>query len=127
MADHDERSFAQVLGDIAVNVQQIVRAEIRLAKSELRDDVVKLKRGAMLIAIAGVAGVLGFAFLLLAAVYALSIVVPPWAAALIVAVAAGGAGAVGVNAGFRQMKDLGLPRTAETLQENVEWAKTRAR
>jgi Putative Actinobacterial Holin-X, holin superfamily III len=126
MAEQD-RSFGQVLGDIAENVQLMVRAEIRLAKSELRDDVVKLKRGATLIAIAGVAGVLGFAFLLLAAVYALSIVVAPWAAALIVGGAAGVAGVVGAYAGFKQMKDLGLPRTAETLQENVEWAKTRAR
>jgi hypothetical protein len=127
MAPHDERSFGQVLGDIADNLQQIVRAEIRLARSELRDDVVLFKRGAILMAIGGLAGVLGLAFLLLALVYALATVMAPWAAALIVAAAAGLAAAIGVMAGLKSLKHLGLPRTAETIQENVQWAKTRAR
>jgi uncharacterized membrane protein YqjE len=127
MAAQDERSFGQVLGDIADNVQQIVRAEVRLAKAELREDVVMLKRGAALVAIGAVTAAIALAFLLLAAVYALAAVIAPWAAALIVAVAAGVLGGACVSAGLKSMKHLGLPRTAETIQENVQWAKTRAR
>ncbi|HYN07134.1 MAG TPA: phage holin family protein [Vicinamibacterales bacterium] len=127
MAAQEDRSLGQVLGDIADNVQQIVRAEIRLAKAELRQDVVVLKRSAALVAIGGIAGAMAVAFLLLAAVYALSTVMAPWAAALIVAAAAGLAGVLCMNAGIKSVKHLGLPRTAGTLQENVQWAKTRER
>ena len=127
MAGQEERSFGEILGDIAGNVQQIVRAEIRLARTEVREDVVMLKRGTVLVAIGGFVGGLALAFLLLAAVYALAAVMAPWAAALIVAAAAGAVGGVCVSAGLKSVKHLGLPRTAETLQENVQWAKTRAR
>ena len=35
----DERPISEVIGDIAENVQQIARAELRLAKAELLEDV----------------------------------------------------------------------------------------
>jgi uncharacterized membrane protein YqjE len=122
-----ERSIAEVLGNIVGNVQHIVRAEIRLAKAELREDAVRVKRGMSFLAIAGVIGLFALGFLFLAAVYALSMVVAPWLAALIVAVAIAVIAAALASAGLKSMKNLGLPRTAETIQENVQWLKTRAR
>ena len=122
-----ERSIPGVLGDIAGNVQHIIRGELRLAKAEISDDLQKVKRGALLIAIGALVGIGAIGVAFLAAVYALSLVLPPWAAALIVAAVAGGTAAALAMSGMKQMKDLGLPRTAATIQENVQWAKTHSR
>src|SRR3954470_2083896 len=86
MATPGERTIADVLSDIVGNIQQIVRAEVRLAKAELQEDLIRVKSAAVLFAVGAVAGVLGVAFVLLAAVWALALVVVPWAAALIVGV-----------------------------------------
>ena len=40
MAVQTERSFAELLQDIAANVQEIIRSEFRLAKAEVREEAV---------------------------------------------------------------------------------------
>jgi hypothetical protein len=127
MNGRGERSIAEVIGDVVGNVQQIVRAEMRLARAELREDAIRVKRGATLVAAGALVSVLAIGFVLLAAVYGLATVVAPWLAALIVAAAAGVLAAVCVMGGLKSFKDLGLPRTAATLEENIQWAKTRVK
>jgi len=127
MAAPGERTIADVLGDIAGNIQQIVRAEMRLAKAELRDDLVKVRSAAVLVACGAVAGILGIAFVLLAMVYALSIVVAPWAAALIVGGGTVVIAAICLSMAGKALKDVGVPRTAETIREDIQWAKTRVK
>jgi uncharacterized membrane protein YqjE len=124
-----DRSIAAVLSDIVGDVQQIIRAEVRLAKVEVRDELGKAKRAIAFMSVAGLIGVLALAFLLLAGVYALAIVWPPWAAALAVSVGAGIAGALLFLAGIRQLRNINVipPRTAATVQENVQWAKTQTK
>jgi uncharacterized membrane protein YqjE len=119
-----DRPIAQVLSDIAGNVQHIVRAEMRLAKAELRQDVALVKRGALFIAVGAVTGILGLTFLCLAAVYALASTMPAWAAALIVAIVVSIIAAFFLLTARRQISGLGLPRTSATVQENVQWVKT---
>ncbi len=124
-----DRPLSAVLGDIVGNVQQIVRAEIRLAKVEIRDEAVKARRGAMLVAGGALLGVLALGVLLLAAVYALSTVVAPALAALIVGVAAAVIAGAAAAAGARQFKQVNIPppKTSATVQETLQWAKMRAR
>jgi uncharacterized membrane protein YqjE len=119
-----DRPIAQVLSDIAGNVQHIVRAEMRLAKAELKQDVALLKRGAIFMAVGAVTGILGLALLCLAAVYALASTIPAWAAALIVAIVVSIVAALFFLTARRQISGLGLPRTSATVQENVQWVKT---
>jgi len=121
-----DRSIASVLSDIVGDIQQIIRAEVRLAKVEIREELGKARRGIAFLAVAGVIGLLALAFLLLAAVYALSTVWPPWAAALAVSIAASIIGAVLFLSGVRQFRTIHIvpPRTAATLQENIQWPKT---
>src|SRR5262245_28824596 len=119
-----DRPIAQVLSDIAGNVQHIVRAEMRLVKAELKQDVALLKRGAIFIAVGAVTGILGLALLCLAAVYALASMMPAWAAALIVAIVVSIVAAFFLLTARRQISGLGLPRTSATVQENVQWVKT---
>jgi membrane protein len=124
MATTADRPIAQMIGDIVGNVQHIVRAELRLARAELKEDVSLVRRAAVLGAIGALAGTLGLAFLCLAAVYALALVVPAWAAALIVAIVVMAAAALCFVAARRHVSQLGFPKTIATVQENVQWVQT---
>jgi uncharacterized membrane protein YqjE len=128
MADND-RSIAAVLSDIVGDVQQIIRAEVRLAKIEVSEDLTKAKRGVMFLVVAGVAFAMALGFLELALVYALATIWPAWAAGLTVAALNVVVGAVLASTGLGDMKRIHLPppRTTETLKENLQWAKTRGR
>lgn len=128
MEDGD-RSISSVLSDIVGNVQQIVRAEVRLAKAEVREEAGKAKRGVMLLGVGAIGFVFAGGFLLLAAVYALATVWPAWAAALAVAVGIAAVGGAVVATGLKNLRSVSLapPKTVSTIQENIEWAKTRAR
>jgi uncharacterized membrane protein YqjE len=123
----DDRSLGEVVGDIAGNIKQIVRAELQLARAELLEEAAALKRGLVVMSIGAIAAGLAAGFALLAMVYALMGVVPPWAAAAIVAGITAVIAALFVNNGIKRMQQIGLPRTAATIQESVQWAKTRAR
>ena len=119
-----ERSFSDVLQDIVHNLQDIIRAEVRLAKTEVREEVTKVRAAALLVGIGAVSGVFGLLFLLLATVYGLSLILPDWAAALIVAIALSLCAGITVSKGVKQFKQVTVvPKTTESLKENVEWAK----
>ena len=121
----NDRSVSDVLQDIVGNIQDIIRSEVRLAKTEVRQEAVKAKSASLLLGVGAVTGIFGTFFLLLTIVYALSNVVPNWAAALIVAIALAVIATVMVSMGLNQFK-LVHPtpdKTIENLKENVEWAK----
>ena len=120
-----DRSVADVLQDILRNVQDILRSEVRLAKTEIRQEATQAATAALWMTI-GVVGLLSaWMFLLWTAVYALSTVLPLWAATLVVAVAVACAGGTVLTAGLRRFTRMKpMPeRTIESLQENLEWMK----
>ncbi|HEX5070985.1 MAG TPA: phage holin family protein [Vicinamibacterales bacterium] len=128
MADTD-RSIAAVLSDIVGDLQQIIRAEVRLAKVEVREELGKAKQGAAMLVTAGIVLILSVGLALLAAVYALALVWPSWAAALVVALAVGATGGLLAMTGLHRLSDVKLapPKTVSTVRENIQWAKTRTR
>lgn len=83
-ATNDDRSLASVLQNIVRNVQEIVRLEISLAKSEIRQEIGNVKSAVVLSVAGAVLLFLSSFFLLEAAYLALTLVAPAWAAALIV-------------------------------------------
>jgi uncharacterized membrane protein YqjE len=117
--------MTQVLGDIVGNVQRIIRAEIRLAKAEVKEDVGLLRRAAIFGGIAVVLAGIATAFLFLAAMYALATAVGLPLAALIVAVVTLAVAGICAVVARGQLKSVGMPRTAQTVQENAQWVKTR--
>jgi hypothetical protein len=118
------RSIPEILQDVLTNIQDIVRAEVRLAKAELGEELNRARSGGLLIGVGAVAAIFSTLFLLLACVYALGRVVPNWAAALIVAAAVGVAAAVTLGLGLKRLKTIqAAPKTAASLKENVRWAK----
>jgi putative superfamily III holin-X len=82
----DDRSVAQLLADLLRNLQDILSAEISLAQARVREELNGYRPAVTLILVGAVGGVVGCFFLLLAAAAALSLVMPVWAAALIVGV-----------------------------------------
>jgi uncharacterized membrane protein YqjE len=120
-----ERSISDVFQDIIQNIQEIVRSEVRLAKLEIRDEAAKAKYAGLLIGVGGVTSLFAAFFLLLMIVYALTRVVPDWAAALIVSIILAIVAGITLNSGFQRFKQIhpAPERTVETLKENVEWAK----
>ncbi len=118
------RSIPEILQDVLTNIQDIVRAEVHLAKAELGEELNRARSGGLLIGVGAVAAIFSTLFLLLACVYALSLVVPNWAAALIVSAAVAVAAAVTMGLGLKRLKTIqAAPKTAASLKETVQWAK----
>ncbi len=102
-----------------------MRSEVRLAKTEIGEEAVKAKASLLLLGAGAVTAMFSALFLLLTVFFALTLIVPAWAAALIVgAVLAIVAGAI-LTTGIQQFKLIHPTpeRTVETIKENVEWAK----
>ena len=121
----EERSVSDVLQDIFRNVQEMVRAEIRLAKVEIREEAGRAVSSSAWIA-AGAVGVLSAGMLLMwTLVYALATRMSMWAATLIVAVVMAAGATVLIVRGIGKMKRIRLipERTVESVKENLEWMK----
>lgn len=123
-----QRSIAEVVRDALSHVQEILRSEIRLAKAEVREEASKAKNGAMLLAIGGVCALFAVGFLLLAAVYVLTLYMPAWGAALIVGGVVGIAALIFLMMGRNLMRKFRVmpQRTVRTVKEDVAWARHHA-
>jgi uncharacterized membrane protein YqjE len=121
----EDRSLSDVLQDVIRNVQEIVRSEVRLAKTEMREEAAKAKSATLLLGAGAVTAIFAILFLLLMIVHALALVMPSWAAALIVGAVLAVVAGVTLPAGVRRFKLIHPTpeRTVETIKENVEWAK----
>ena len=119
-----ERPVSAVLNDIVINVQDIVRSEVRLAKTELTEEMGKARSAGIMLGLGALLLAFSALFMLLAIVYALSLIVPGWAAALLVAVGVGVIAALCLSAGMKRFKVMRVvPKTTATLKENAEWAR----
>jgi uncharacterized membrane protein YqjE len=119
-----DRTISTVLSDIVANLQDIVRSELRLAKTEVTEELGKARTAGILIGVGTLLVIFSTLFLLLAGVYALSNIMPGWAAALIVGTGAGLIAALCFGLGIRRFKSVrAAPKTVATVKENVEWAK----
>ena len=129
MAVQTERSFAELLQDIAANVQEIIRSEFRLAKTEVREEAAKARKSVSMLGVGVFVGLYALGFLLLAAVYALQLVLAAWLAALIVGSAVAAIAAICIAVGRARLKQVHpVPdKTIHTVKENVQWAKQQVR
>ena len=73
-----------LIGRLREDVRGLVQSEIDLAKAEVRDKEKTQGKGAALAGVAGVLALFALVALVIAAILALDIVMPAWAAALVV-------------------------------------------
>lgn len=124
-----ERSLATLLADVAGETVELVRQELALFKAELQQKLSRAGIGAALLGAGALIAFSGWLFLLLAAVFALALVLPAWAAALIVGALVVGIGGVLALVGKGRMSadELAPERTMRSLREDAAWIKERFR
>ena len=124
--DVADRSLGDIVGEIAEDLSRLVRQEIDLAKTEAKQEVTKLGKGAGMLGGAGIAAHLLLLFGSVALMLVLGRAMPLDLAALIVAVVWAIVAAVLAARGRRQLQsfDPKLETTTQTLKEDVQWAKT---
>jgi Putative Actinobacterial Holin-X, holin superfamily III len=125
---HDERPLSRLLEDTLTNTQELIRSEFRLATTEVQEKLAVARKPATIFAAGIIAALYGLGFLLLSAVYGLSIVVPPWLAALIVGAALLGTAAFLMSSGRGRLRQVRPPeKTIQSVKENITWLKDQMR
>ena len=125
MAIDNNRSIVDVLQDILANLQGLIRSEVKLAKTEIKEEARKASRAAVVMAAGGVAALYAVWLLLLTIFFALAIAIPLWASALVLFVVTGILAAILLAAGKKRFQTVQPKpeKTIETVKENVEWMK----
>ena len=123
-----ERSVFDVFEDIANNIEGIFRSEIRLAKTQIREEIATSKSSVSLVGLGILSAIFAVFFALVAIVCALSYVLPNWAAALLVALGLAACAGIVISAGLRRFKRINAgPKTTGSLKENDQWARRQTR
>lgn len=124
--DFTERGVRELISELYNDFQRIFTQTLELAKTEMSAKTSQLAKDGVSVAIGGVLAYSGFLFLLLAATAALALVMPFWAAALIVGGLVTAIGVAMALAGYAKMKkvDLKPERTVQSLKEDREWLKS---
>lgn len=125
----DERTIGQLVADINTEVSGLVRAEIELAKAELKQDAMRGGIGAGMLAGAAVFGLVGFILLCFTGAYGLvQLGLPTWAGfgivTLVLFVIAGILALIGKS---RLQKVSGPKQTISTTKSSIEQVKAAAR
>ncbi len=109
---------------IVEDLQGIVRGEVLLAKTELKEDVSKLGKAAGALVAGALIGLVGFIFLMLAVTYLIATQLDMWLSAGIVAVALLLIAGILVMSGKKAMSAASLKpdETIDSLKEDQQWA-----
>ena len=118
-------STRQLLGRIVELISQLVSKEVELARAEIKADIGAELDMVKLLVAAGVVAVFGVTMLLVSSVFALTIWIPGWLAALGVAVLLLAIGGVLALVGWKRGVSAPLAVTRKTVKEDVQWARER--
>lgn len=123
LTHHD--SIGGLLRGILIDVRELVREELALARLEMREQANRARLAIAILAAAAVALALGTVFLLIAMANGIAYALgwPVWAGYLVVALLLAIAGTVGLTAGRQRLRNVTpLPHeTVATLKENSQW------
>ena len=123
-------STAELLKDLGNEVYILVRQEVQLAKAELASKGRQFGAGGAMFGVAAVAGLGALGAFVALCILALALVIPAWAAALIVTAVFGAVAGVAALAGKKKVQEAAPPvpeQTVESVKEDVEWAKSQLR
>lgn len=128
--NQDQRSSGELVKDLSQQTSELVRQELALAKAEMSEKAKAAGLGIGIFGSAGLTAVLGLAALTAAAILGLATAIDPWLAAVIVGVIYLLAAGIQALVGRSQVQRATPPapeQTVESVKEDVEWAKTRAK
>ena len=120
-----EKSLGQLVAEMSAELSSLMRAEVQLAKVELKDEVTKAGKAGSMFGAGAVTGYFALLFASLALAWLLDQAMPIALAFFLVAVLYGVAAGVLITRARTEMKQVDpVPRqTVETLKEDVEWVK----
>jgi sugar phosphate permease len=126
--DLRERPIGELLKQLSQETTTLVRQELDLAKAEVAQKGQKAGKGAGMFGGAGIVGFLALAALTAALIMAIDKATANWVAALIVAAVYAAIAGVLALLGRNKIQEAGPPvpeQAAESVKEDVQWAKTR--
>jgi len=126
--DTYDRSLGDLLKELTGEFQHLARAEVELAKLEIREEIGDAKDAATKFGIAAGTGVLAVLMLSFAAAWGLAEVMPAGVAFLIIGVVYGAVAWWAFARAREQAKQVDpVPeQTIQTLKEDVQWARARS-
>jgi uncharacterized membrane protein YqjE len=129
-SDLRERPVGELLKELSSQTTTLVRQELELAKAEMAAKGKQAGVGAGMFGGAGVLGLLALGALTACIIAALDTGMDLWLAALIVAVVYAAIAGVLALSGRQKTRDAAPPapeQAIESMKEDVQWAKSRAK
>lgn len=117
--------LGELLGNVATDIGELVRGEVRLARAELDQKLDRVIMAAIWLIGGALVAFAGLVVILQGIAAALAVVLPTWAASLIVGVLIVVVGAVFARSGLAMLslKNLTPDRMASSLQKDVNVVK----
>jgi hypothetical protein len=129
-AELREHSIGELFSKLSSETSTLIRQEMALARAELTEKGKEAGKGAGLFGGAGAVGLLGAGALTAGLILLLDLAIAAWLAAIIVGLVYVAVAAVLGLKGRDKIQAATPPvpeQTVDTVKEDVEWAKTRAR
>lgn len=119
-------SLGETVTGILEDLQHIVRDEVQLAKSELKEDAGQMGKAGGMIAGAGILGFTGFIFLMLGVTHLLNRKMQMWLSAGLVGIALVTLAGILGTTGRSQMQSAQLmpKQTIESVKEDANWVRS---
>ncbi len=119
-------SLGQLFSEMTSDLSELFRKEVELAKVEIKEQVTRSGKAGGMFGGAAVAGGMTLLLLSFAAAWAFSVAIPIWAGFLIMGALYATVAGVLFLAGRSRMRRVDpVPHeTIETIQEDVQWART---
>lgn len=120
----DNQSLGDTVTGIVEDLQNIVRGEVQLAKTELKEDASQMGKALGMIAGAAFLGLTGFIFLMLGLTYLINKALEMWISAGLVGLGLAIIAAVLGMIGKNQMQQANFvpEQTIDSVKEDKEWA-----
>jgi len=123
-----DHSIADLLKGTIRNFEELVRGEIALAKAELREEMHRAASGATLLAAGAAGAAIAGIFLLIAAAWGIVALFdwPVWTGFALVGVLVGAVALALLATGRKRLNaERHMPRTVDTMKENLRWMRAR--
>ena len=122
----DEQPIGALVHRLSEQIPELVRSELRLAQAELTEKGKRAGLGIGMFSAAGILAFLGLSTLVATLILVLALVLPAWAAALIVAVLLFAGAGVAALVGKKEVEQATPPtpeRTISNVREDVATVK----
>jgi uncharacterized membrane protein YqjE len=128
--DPRRRPLGDLVEQLSADVRELVRAEVALAKAEAVTSLRRVLVAGALAVTGALLGLFALGTFTATAVIALANVLPAWLAALVVGLVLAAVAGIMLGVGMKVARRTAPPTpagTIESIKEDVEWVKTRAR